>query len=125
MKDHRQELWIGVAKAVAGAENADSNTIPAYWANTALAEFDKAFPQKKKAPPTEEGALMAAIYTRLGAVEKKYGWGKGHYFSIDLYSDGTGTAYGHPRIGAIFTFGTLDECLEGLFDPENFKDLKS
>ena len=39
----RKELWIGVAVAVARAENARSNSAPAHWANESLKAFDKAF----------------------------------------------------------------------------------
>jgi hypothetical protein len=39
----RKELWIGIAVAVARAENARSSTVPASWANEALKEFDKKF----------------------------------------------------------------------------------
>jgi hypothetical protein len=46
-RDYRKELWIGVAVAVARAENARSKTVPAQWANEALAEFDRQFKETK------------------------------------------------------------------------------
>jgi hypothetical protein len=42
-RDYRKELWVGVAIAVARAENTRDSDKPAKWANNALAEFDKAF----------------------------------------------------------------------------------
>jgi hypothetical protein len=46
-RDYRKELWIGVAVAVARAENARSKAVPGQWANEALAEFDKQFKETK------------------------------------------------------------------------------
>lgn len=43
--DHRKELWVGVAIAVARAESAREADRPGKWADVALAAFDKTFPK--------------------------------------------------------------------------------
>lgn len=44
-RDYRKELWIGVACAIASCENTMDGTAPSYWADQALANFDKTFPK--------------------------------------------------------------------------------
>lgn len=42
-RDYRKELWIGVAIAVAAAENAIEKSAPAAWADVALDRYDDLF----------------------------------------------------------------------------------
>lgn len=45
-RDYRKELWVGIAIAVARAENCKSASVPSIWANVALANFDNVFDAK-------------------------------------------------------------------------------
>lgn len=49
MSNAREQLWIGVAIAVARSEGAKDAAAPARWADRALEAFDKQF--KPPAPP--------------------------------------------------------------------------
>lgn len=44
-RDYRKELWIKVVVAVASASNATRPSSMHEWADKALAEYDKRFPQ--------------------------------------------------------------------------------
>jgi hypothetical protein len=43
----RMELWCRIAAECTRAENCRSKTVPAEWANTVLAAFDKRFDIKE------------------------------------------------------------------------------
>ena len=44
-RDYRMKLWVGICTSVVTAENCKSPSVGPNWANHALAEFDKAFPE--------------------------------------------------------------------------------
>lgn len=47
-RDYRKELWIAIAAAVASANNAIHKQTMISWADYAVAEFDKRFPQEEE-----------------------------------------------------------------------------
>lgn len=52
-KEQRKQLWIDVWVNVANASNCNNVQSPTKWADIAIQEFDKRFPQPKKETENE------------------------------------------------------------------------